>query len=134
MASKGDRYRVLIVDDEPLVGRSLQRCLERQHDVTVLTSGTDALRRLQRSELWDVVLCDFAMPGVDGIALYEEVLAKSPALAQHWAFITGGALADRTARFLARHEVLTLNKPVDPFMVLEVVDRLGRGKGSEHHA
>jgi hypothetical protein len=49
---------------------------------------------------------------------------RAPAVAQHWAFVTGGAIGDRTTRFLADHDVLTLQKPVEPAVVLDVVDRL----------
>ncbi|HVO18712.1 MAG TPA: PAS domain-containing protein [Anaeromyxobacter sp.] len=118
------RGRVLIIDDEPLVGRSLQRILERRHDVTVLASGNEAMRLIDRGECWDAVLCDFTMPDLDGIALYEMVSARAPEVAKRWAFITGGVVGDRTARFLAGHDVFTLQKPVEPSLVLETVDRL----------
>ena len=37
--------QVLIIDDEPLVGRSIRRAL-RGHDVEVFASGADAIERL----------------------------------------------------------------------------------------
>jgi PAS domain S-box-containing protein len=120
------RCRVLIVDDEPLLGRSIERWLDRRHEVTVLTSGAEALRLIEQGARWDVVLCDFTMPDLDGIALYEAVLARAPALAQRWSFITGGIVSERTASFLVERAVPILHKPVEPPALFELIDRLAR--------
>ena len=42
------RGRVLIIDDDPLVGRSMARLLQGLHEVTVLTSPAEAVARLSR--------------------------------------------------------------------------------------
>jgi PAS domain S-box-containing protein len=123
-AGGGARHTVLIIDDEPLVGRSIQRWLGRRHEVAVLTSGAELLRLLEEGDRWDVVLCDLTMPDPDGIALYESVRTRAPELAHRWAFITGGVVSDRATTFLARQEVPTLHKPLEPGAVLELVDHL----------
>jgi len=120
----GERRRVLVVDDEPLVGRSIQRLLGRKHEVTVLTSANEALRLIEHGQRWDAVLCDFTMPDLDGIALYEAVAARVPDLARRWAFITGGAVSERTTAFLEGQTVPTLDKPVEPSAAFELINRL----------
>jgi PAS domain S-box-containing protein len=63
--------RILAIDDDPVVIRSLQHVLERDgHSVTTASGGSqgiDAARAaVLRGEPYDVVLTDFAMPHVDG--------------------------------------------------------------------
>lgn len=90
--------RILVVDDEPLIGRALARVF-REHDVTVVTDGLEALPLLQR-ESFSVILCDVLMPGMGGPALYEAVRSKDPTLAERFVFVTGGTLEPRDAAFL----------------------------------
>src|SRR5262252_3603509 len=64
--------RLLIVDDEPKLGRLVAEMLELDgHDVTRVEDGRAALVELQARE-HDVVLTDLKMPGVDGMAVLRE--------------------------------------------------------------
>jgi two-component system response regulator AtoC len=59
--------RVLIVDDEPGLRKSLSLLLDGDgHAVAVEQAAESALTRL-RTERFDVVLCDVRMPGMDGL-------------------------------------------------------------------
>ena len=118
------RRRVLVIDDEPLVGRSLARLLGRAHDLTVLSSAADALRRIDRGERWDAILCDLMVPDLDGIGFYEALSARERGPLLRLAFTTGGAFGDRATRFLAEHDVLVVPKPVEPSLLLEIVEKL----------
>ncbi len=75
--SKDRKQRVLIVDDEPgmgkLLGIKLRLC---NYDVITTTSGEEAIR-LVRTEAPDVVLLDILMPGVTGFDVLERVRAFS---------------------------------------------------------
>jgi len=120
-APAGPRRRVLLVDDEPLVARALQRGLQRAHDVTVLHSAEEALRRLDAGERWEAMLFDLMMPGLDGVAVHQAISARHPALLPRLAFVTGGAFGERASAFLASHDVVVLPKPMEPRRLLEVV-------------
>ena len=65
------RARVLLVEDEPLVGRFVARTLERVgFEVAVLDSADEACARLQSAEKFDLVLTDIGLPGhMDGVDL-----------------------------------------------------------------
>ncbi len=68
--------RLLVVDDEERFGRMVAEHLtEAGHDVTQVTSGTEAIRLLDAEE-FDVVITDLKMAPVDGI----QVLAAAKAL------------------------------------------------------
>ena len=108
------RARVLVVDDEPKLGRVIARILAPEHDVIALTSAQEALDRITAGEGFDLILCDLAMPGVDGIELYERVSSIAPALVERIVMMTGGAFTERTAAFLDRPCIRRLDKPFEP--------------------
>lgn len=71
--------RILVVDDEPLVSRTLGLIFRKQgFDVDVVNSAADALRSVAISPP-DLVLCDIEMPLRDGISLMAELGKILPA-------------------------------------------------------
>lgn len=67
--------RVLIVEDETLVGMGLKKDLERLgHTVVSQASNADEARREFRDKRPDVVLMDIRLDGADGIELAAELL------------------------------------------------------------
>ncbi len=103
--------RILVVDDEPLVGKMIGRALSRHHDVTTLTSAREALARMVAGERFDLIRCDLMMPELTGMDLYEQVSALAPDQAERMVFLTGGAFTARARAFLAHRPVL--EKPFD---------------------
>ncbi len=101
--------RVLIIDDEPTLGRLLVRML-RPRSVQFESDPHRALQRV-RDEPFDVILCDLMMPGLSGPKLYEEVRKVHARLATRMAFMTGGAFTEETQAFLARVPNPQLLKP-----------------------
>jgi len=58
--------KILIVDDEPLVRRSLERVFQsRQHQVQVAENGVEGLKKWQEFEP-DLIFLDVLMPGLSG--------------------------------------------------------------------
>jgi response regulator RpfG family c-di-GMP phosphodiesterase len=70
-------YRVLIVDDEPEIGRSLRRVLRGIYEVELASSASEALAKLDVFRA-DIVISDFSMPGIDGAQLLNEVHRRQP--------------------------------------------------------
>ena len=59
--------KVLVVDDDPIVGRSIDRILSpRGYAVITASNGPEALDKLARED-YDVVYTDIKMPGMDGL-------------------------------------------------------------------
>ncbi len=70
--------RILLVDDEENFRRSLALMLHQAgYEVDGLADGQEALRCLA-GEIYDFVITDLRMPGIDGMALLEEVKRIHP--------------------------------------------------------
>jgi CheY-like chemotaxis protein len=110
-APAGRSGNILVVDDEPLVGRLVERALGRGHRVTALTTGREGLDLLAAGERFDIILCDLMMPEITGMDLYERVLGLDAEQAERMVFLTGGAFTRRATEFLERRPFL--EKPFD---------------------
>ncbi len=102
---------ILVVDDEPMVGRLVERALGRGHRVTAVTTGREGLALMASGERFDIVFCDLMMPEITGMDLYDRVLALSAEQAERMVFLTGGAFTRRASEFLAQRPFL--EKPFD---------------------
>jgi len=114
--------RILVVDDEPLVGAAVRRMLGRDHEVEVATSGADALGRLRRGEHFDLLICDLVMPGLGGAEVAEQIGHVSPSLAQSMLFMSSGILSAAAEAFVEKHERRVLRKPFDRGALLRLVE------------
>jgi len=107
------RARILVVDDEQIIGSTIRRLLSA-HEVVALTDPREALARLSGGERFDLVLCDLMMPQLSGMELHEALVAVRPALARRMVFMTGGAFTDRARQFLEGVGNRQLSKPFAP--------------------
>lgn len=71
--------RVLVVDDDQEVAKSIEASLRRNYQVFVVYSGISALKEARRHNP-DIIVLDVVMPGLDGLETCRE-LRIDPALA-----------------------------------------------------
>jgi PAS domain S-box-containing protein len=107
------RARILVVDDEPLVGAVLQRLLGAKHEVVVATRAAEAIVLLGAGARFDLLLCDLLMPEMSGMELHEKLATQYPDQAKRTVFMTGGAFTERARAFAAKRQHRVLTKPVD---------------------
>ncbi|MBF0519934.1 MAG: response regulator [Nitrospirae bacterium] len=70
-------YEVLVVDDEPIVGKQLRSALLKDaFNVETYDVPAEAMKRINKKE-FDVVVTDVRMDDVDGIEVLEQALNKS---------------------------------------------------------
>jgi CheY-like chemotaxis protein len=105
--------RVLVVDDDPLCTRILERVLRAEFEVHVSNDGADALQRILENEPYEAILCDLSMPGMDGMELHQALQRVAPEAARRVIFVTGGAFTEETQQFLASIENPQTSKPYD---------------------
>jgi DNA-binding NtrC family response regulator len=78
MPARGEKPRVLIVDDEEVIASTLQEFLQGEgYLAEVATDARSALAVVERFEP-EIVLCDVQLPGPDGLDLLDRVLQKRP--------------------------------------------------------
>jgi PAS domain S-box-containing protein len=107
------RRRVLVIDDERLVGEAIARSLAEENDVEVATDAQQGLARIDTGARYDIILCDLMMPVMTGMDLYAEVVRRAPQLAGRIVFMTGGAFTPRARAFLESVVNPCLEKPLD---------------------
>jgi CheY-like chemotaxis protein len=115
------RGTVLVVDDEPAIGRLVCRVLSKDHDVSSTTSAAEALSRIVGGERYDLILCDLMMPQVTGMEFYEALMLRVPEQAKRVTFMTGGAFTLAAREFLDSINNPHLEKPFDVVALRAIV-------------
>jgi PAS domain S-box-containing protein len=121
--------RVLVVDDEDSIRRTLARYLGRRgHRVSVAAEGGEALRLLEEAEDgFDVILSDVRMPGLSGDRLHARLRERGDGMDRRLVFMSGDALGDQTADALSGTEAPVILKPFDMGALAETVEAVGQG-------
>jgi PAS domain S-box-containing protein len=117
------RGRVLVVDDEALVGRAVNRILAH-HEVVARTSAKAVLDEVAAADGFDLLLCDLMMPEMTGMELHARLREVAPALAERTVFLTGGAFTPAAREFLASVPNPRIEKPFEPDALRALVDRV----------
>ncbi|MBL8833144.1 MAG: PAS-domain containing protein [Rhodospirillales bacterium] len=116
--------RMLVVDDEPGIAATLAEILELEGAVVdVAHDGTQALALLDAAA-YDAVFSDLRMPGMDGPALYREIVRRHPRLAARVAFVTGDTLGSGLSSELAATGAPLVDKPFQPREIRALAARL----------
>lgn len=120
VVEKGRRhYRILLVDDEPVVHRVLLRLLAERFDLDAATDGQEALRRFAPGH-YDAAMIDLSLPDMSGDQLAQELRRLDPGIST--VMITGWILAadDPRRRAFDYH----LQKPLEQQQVEVVLEEL----------
>lgn len=117
------RTRLLLVDDDPGLLRTLQVLLEDEggYAVELASSGGEALDRLARFAGIRAVLSDLSMPGMDGLELLERIRDIVPGLPV--ILMTAFGSVSSAVEAMKRGAFQYLTKPVDPDELLLQVKR-----------
>jgi len=119
--------RILIVDDEPNIRRTLRVALEAMgHAVEEAASGPHALCEVERQP-FDVALVDLRLGGESGLELLESLRDQSPRLAV--VLITAHASIDTAVEAMRRGALDYLPKPFTPAQVRAVLERVDKVRG-----
>jgi len=121
--------RMLVIDDEDIVLESCRRIFSVQgFQVTCTTSPAEGLRLIVDS-FFDVILCDWKMPGFDGMDVLEELDRRSPNSAV--VMISGYPTVGRATEALKRGAMDYLAKPFTPEEIIEAVRKAMERKSTE---
>ena len=117
----------LLVEDDELVSRSIQRLLERhQIKVVTATDGQEALDLVDRTN-FDIVLLDLMLPEVNG---FQFLRALRHTDQEELPVVVVTSRTDPVNHFWARRlgAMEYIEKPVDGEYLMEVVDRCLRSR------
>ena len=113
---------VLVVDDEESVRRALRKILERGGlSVIEARSAADALSLVADGSGLDVVVSDVLMPEMSGLAFYDELIRRSPALSNRVIFLTGAAQDPAIHGPIEQRGVPLISKVDDLMLVQDAV-------------
>ena len=117
--SVAETPRLLVVDDEPDMLRSLRRILRtRGYAVEVAASGEEAIEKVQ-AQTPDGILMDLKMPGMNGVEAYREIRPLAP----HAFIIFMTAYSDLSEAAKSEAPVAVLSKPLNLDELRRLVER-----------
>ena len=121
------QLRIMILDDEPIVGKRLKPALEKSgFIIEVFEDGTTALRRLQEQQ-FDIVVTDVRMGDVDGIQVLEHVMAQCKTTKV--IIITGYATVEVAREALVKGAFDFIAKPFKPNDLRAAIDNAAKALG-----
>ena len=124
------RYRILIVDDDPALLRLLSMRLSSVgYEVVAVESGEKCIARIPTFQP-HLVITDLRMDGMDGMALFDQIHQRSPALPV--IILTAHGSIPEAVDATSRGVFGYLTKPFDSKDLLEQVTRALRVTGEQH--
>lgn len=118
--AESPRPRVLVVDDDELLLRSVQRILRTNYDVVAISNPYRALVSIEEEGPFSAIICDLTMPGLDGIEVLETARDGAPETPR--ILLTGNATIPASIDAVNRARISNfLTKPVSPDELLRAV-------------
>jgi CheY-like chemotaxis protein len=122
-----EKLQVMILDDEPIVGKRLKPTLTKSgFEVEVFLDPTEALARLSEKE-FDIVVTDLRMEGVDGIQVLEHIMEACKRT--RVILITGYATVEVAREALVKGAFDFIAKPFKPKELTAVVNKAALSLG-----
>ena len=122
--SSSEQKKVLVVDDNAAMLRAVKTMLESNYQITVATSGEQALKSIQKAKP-DVILLDYEMPGMDGKETFERILADKEMCNIPVIFLTGVAVKEHISAVLKLKPAGYLLKPADREKLIATIESVG---------
>ena len=114
-------YDILVVDDVSLNLLNIKNALGAEYNLTLVKSGTQALRSLQ-IKIPDLVLLDVMMPDMDGFETYEKIMELKPNENIHFIFLT--AVDDKEKIIKILHQKNVAGYILKPYNPIDLNDRV----------
>lgn len=116
--------RVLVIDDESVVGTILRYAFEAEGHETVFAEGGRAGIDTARSEHPDAIVLDLMMPAVNGYDVLEVLRDDDTTRAVPILVLTAVTLSRERQRCISGGADMVMTKPFDPRDVAQAVEGL----------
>lgn len=117
------RKHILVIDDDPLMLKSIKKRLEEDYDVATAISGKLAMRFLEKKTT-DMIFLDYEMPQEDGPAVLEKLREMDKAKDIPVVFLTGVADRERIQEALSMKPQGYLLKPIDHNKLTAIINKV----------
>jgi|GEM_PF-6171014 len=115
---------VLVIDDEREICEMTKEALEEAGFlVDTEADGESALQRLE-NHYYDLILCDYIIPGINGGAVYEYLKTTHPRQASRFVFMTGSTMGMELQAYFENNQVPYLLKPLNVDNLIEMAREL----------
>lgn len=105
-------WRVLIADDDPAICTLIETVLKKgPYHITTCTDAESALVAVNRDQRFDIIICDFMLPGISGIDLIERLRSDARTKRVPILMISGHTNYAMDGRAKTAGANLFLNKP-----------------------
>jgi formate/nitrite transporter len=128
-SSSPSAKRMLVIDDESVVLSSCRRIFTEEGYEVVTTDSPRQGLDLASGSRFDIILCDWRMPELDGVDVVELLDKRSPESAV--VMITGFPAVDRATEVMKRGAMDYIAKPFTPEEIVAAVNRALKRKESE---
>ena len=117
------KKRIMVVDDSPVMLKTIKGHLDDEYEVATAISGKIALRYLQTKPV-ELILLDYEMPDENGPAVMEKLLANPTTANIPIVFLTGTNDAAKIQKALSLKPRGYLLKPIDKTTLLSKVHEI----------
>lgn len=119
--------RILVIDDEKVVGESLRRTLSGEgYEIDIAHSGREGLRKARMGS-FDLIMVDLKMPDIDGLDVIKRIKEEQPDVMM--VMITGYSTVDSATEALRTGAFDYIPKPFTPEEITDVVGKALAAKG-----
>jgi CheY-like chemotaxis protein len=124
--------RILVVDDEPGVRALLEEVLTQSgHSVDVIGDAGSAMEIIDAGTIYDVILADIRIPGMNGVELCSLILRKKPKMKNRIIVITGDVMGTDIKAFLTQNNLSYLSKPFNIEALKEKINAIVMSNAQE---
>lgn len=122
----GDRARVLIVDDDESLCRSMALVLKRrEYEVTIANSGPEVIEKVQ-AQPFDIIFMDIKMPSMNGVETLEQIRMIRPDAKVM--MMTAYTVEDLVEKALTEGAIGITYKPLNIEKIIRTIDEVTHTK------
>jgi CheY-like chemotaxis protein len=115
------KYSILILEDEPILGRVCQRILEGNGYIVTLAANGLAAKEQVEQKTFDFCLSDIRTPVMNGMEFYKYLKDSNPALASKTVFMTGDVMNKDIEKFLEESKAEYILKPFTDAQLIKAI-------------
>ena len=126
ISEEQDMKNILVVDDSPVTLRGIKAMLDKDYQISVATSGEQALQTLKKKRP-DLILLDYEMPGLDGRETLEKIRENKEICDIPVIFLTGVADKEHIAAVLRLNPAGYFLKPAERDKLIRSINEVLAG-------